>query len=191
MIEWSGYKYDPISGVPTDNCIQQYYFTSPYFRNRDGGINIDWYPEDNRFGDDNFVVNVHADIIDTNATRPSIYSIDRAVGLYIPKSNWWQYVTKDPDLNGYKSFSIFNPYEKVLADFNALSFNKQNSEGSESSNWKLVLYPRLVKQNRVNVGTNLDKIYTGEWSMDLCILSEGVGKIANMVGKAYIGYYQS
>lgn len=191
MIEWSGYKYDPLPGVPTDSCIQQYYFTSPYFRNRDGGINIDWYPEENRFGDDNFVVNVHADIIDTNAGRPSIYSIDKAIGLYIPKSNWWQYVTYDPDTNGYKSFAIFNPYENVLADFNSLDFAKQNSNGAESANWKLVLYPRLIKQNRVNVGTNLDKIYTGEWSLDLCILSEGVGKIANMVGKAYIGYYQS
>lgn len=192
MIEWSGYKYDPLEGVPTDSCIQQYYFTSPYFRNRDGGINIDWYPESDRFGDDNFVVNVHADIIDTNATRPSIYSIDKAVGLYIPKSNWWQYVTRDSSTtDGYKSFAIFNPYENVLADFNSLEFAKQNSSGSESANWKLVLYPRLIKQNRVNVGTNLDKIYTGEWSLDLCILSEGVGKIANMIGKAYIGYYQS
>ena len=137
-------------------------------------------------------MNVHADIIDTNATRPSIYSIDKAVGLYIPKSNWWQYATTDQGSNsGYRSFAIFNPYENVLADFNSLDFSKQNSNGSESANWKLVLYPRLIKQNRVNVGTNLDKIYTGEWSLDLCILSEGVGKIANMVGKAYIGYYQS
>ena len=190
MIEWSGYAYDPSMTVPTVNAIQKYYFTSPYFRNRDGGINIDWYPESDRFGDDNFIVNVHADIIDSNATLPSIYSINKSVGLYIPKSKWWQYAT-DPDNNGYKSFAIYTPYEQVITDLNSLSFSKQNSNGIDSASWKLVLYPRLVKQQRVPVGTNLEKIYTGEWSLDLCIVSEGVGKIANMVGKAYISYYQS
>lgn len=190
VIEWSGYVYDPSSMVPTSNAIQQYYFTSPYFRNRDGGINIDWYPENDRFGDDNFIVKVHADIIDSNATLPSIYTIDKSVGLYIPKSKWWQYAT-DPDSNGYKSFSIFTPYENVIDDFNSVSFGKQNPNGADNAYWKMVLYPRLVKQRRVSVGTNLEKIYTGEWSLDLCIVSEGVGKIANMVGKAYIGYYQS
>jgi hypothetical protein len=190
MIEWSGYVYDPSTTIPTANAIQQYYFTSPYFRNRDGGVNIDWYPENDRFGDDNFIVKVHADLIDTNATSPSIYSIDKSIGLYIPKSNWWQYAT-DANTDGYKSFSIFNPYENVISDFNSISFDKQNSAGSDTANWKLVLYPRLIKQNRVTVGSNLEKIYSGEWSLDLCILSEGVGKVANMVGKAYIGYYQS
>lgn len=190
IIEWSGYAYDPSLSVPTASAIQQYYFTSPYFRNRDGGINIDWYPEDDRFGDDNFVVQVRADIIDTNASYPSIYSIDKSIGLYIPKSKWWQYVTPS-DTNGYKSFALYNPYENVIGDFNSLDFNKQNYAGTENASWKMVLYPRLIKQRRVQVGTNLEKIYTGEWSLDLCIVSEGVGKIANMVGKAYIGYYQS
>jgi hypothetical protein len=187
IMEWSGYKYNP---SPTHNALQRYYFTSPYFRNRDGGINIDWFPEGDRFGDDNFIVKVHADLIDSNAASPSIYSIDKAIGLYIPKSSWWQYAS-DVDSLGYKSFALYNPYEKVIADFNTLSFNKQNASGEESASWKLALYPRLIKQRRVSVGTNLDMIYTGEWSLDLCIVSEGIGKVANLIGKAYIGYYQS
>lgn len=190
IIEWSGYKYDPSIIVPTTSAITKYYFTSPYFRNRDGGINIDWYPEGNRFGDDNFVIKVQADIIDTNAAFPSIYSVDKAIGLYIPKNNWWQYVTS-ADTNGYKSFSLYTPYENIIANFNSVPFIKQNNNGTETSDWKMVLYPRLIKQYRVPVGTNLEKIYSGEWSLDLCIVSEGIGKIANMVGKTYIGYYQS
>jgi hypothetical protein len=177
--------------VPTTSAITKYYFTSPYFRNRDGGINIDWYPEGNRFGDDNFVIKVQADIIDTNAAFPSIYSVDKAIGLYIPKSNWWQYATS-ADNNGYKSFSLYTPYERVIKDFNSITFGKQNADnGAETADWKMVLYPRLIKQNRIHVGTNLEKIYSGEWSLDLCIVSEGIGKVANMVGKTYIGYYQS
>jgi len=190
IIEWSGYAYDPSPVVPTASAIQKYYFTSPFFRNRDNGISIDWFPENDRFGDDNFIIKVQADIVDTNATSPSIYSIDKSVGLYIPKSNWWQYVFP-ADTNGYKSFSLYTPYEKVIADFNSIPFTKQNAGGVETAAWKMVLYPRLIKQNRVHVGTNLEKIYSGEWSLDLCIVSEGIGKVANMIGKTYIGYYQS
>jgi len=191
-IEWSGYNYDPIDGIPAASVINKYYFTSPYFRNRDGGVNIDWYPEGNRYGVDNFIVNVRADFIDTNASAPSIYSIDKAVGLYIPKSMWWQYTTEISDDNGYKSTALFTPYENVIQDFNSIPFDWQNKQnGAEFVSWKVVLYPRLVKQNRVHVGTNLEQIYSGEWSLDLCILPEGTGKMANLIGKTYIGYYQS
>ena len=188
VIEWTGSTFNPIPDV---SCIQQYYFTSPYFRNRDGGINVDWFPEDDRFGDDNFVVHVRADFVNTEASTPTLYSIDKAVGLYIPKSAWWQYLTPETDSNGYKSYAIFYPYENIIRGMNTLNFSRQNPYVEEVDGWKLALYPRLIKQRRVTVGSNLDKIYTGEWSMDLCIVSEEVGKIANMVGKLELSYFQS
>jgi hypothetical protein len=187
MIEWTGSKFNP---DPVESCIQQYYFTSPYFRNRDGGINVDWFPEVNRFGDDNFVAHVRADFVNTDASSPTIYSIDKSIGLYIPKSAWWQYLASQ-DENGYQSFAIYYPFENIVSGFNAVNFSRQNPTIEEVEGWKLVLYPRLIKQRRVTVGSNLDKIYTGEWSLDLCIISEDVGKIANMVGKLAISYFQS
>lgn len=188
VIQWSGYFYSPSAPVTT-STIQQYYFTSSYFRNRDGGINIDWYPESERFGDDNLIAHVRADLVDTDTISPTIYSIDESIGLYIAKSKWWQYYT-DPDTNGYKSVALYYPYENVVNDFNSISLGNQNT-GTEVVTWKLGLFPRLIKQTRVQVGTNLDELYTGEWSMDLCILPTVVGKVANMVGNLEISYFQS
>lgn len=189
IIEWSGYKFDTSPSVPTESAIQSYYFTSAYFRNRDGGINVDWYPEEERFADDNFLFNIRADIINANASIPTVYTIDKSIGIYIPRSDWWQYV-KPTDTSGYKSYALYYPYENVIDEFNISTFSEQYT-GSETSTWKVVLYPRLVKQTRVNVGTNQDKLYTGEWSMDICLLTTAVGKAANIIGKSYISYYQS
>lgn len=192
-IEWSGYFYDPSSGYPSFDCIQKYYFTSPYFRNREGGMIVDWFPEDGRFGDDNFTVHVEATIIDTNPKSPSIFSINKSLGIYIPKSKWLQYAPKRPDNNNYKSFSIFYPFENVIEGFNCIYLDVQyaGDEASSTGGWMLAIYPRLVKQSRVNVGEHLEKLYIGEWSLDVCLIPRNIGKIANLIGKMYISYYQS
>jgi hypothetical protein len=191
-IEWSGYFYDPVNVIPSSDCIQKYYFTSPYFRNREGGTIIDWYPEDNRFGDDNFTVHVEATIIDTNPKAPTIYTINKSLGIYIPKSKWLQYAPREYDSNKYKSFSIFYPYENVIENFNSIPFEIQYAgEEAFMAGWKLVIYPRLLRQRRIPIGEHLEKLYVGEWSLDLCIVPENIGKIANLIGKLYISYYQS
>jgi hypothetical protein len=192
IIEWSGFKYTG-SSTPTANPIQTYYFTSEFFRNRDGGINIDWFAEGDRFGDDNLIVRVTADFVDTNPDHPTIYKVDKSLGIYIPKSAWYWYYSDSQDANGYRSFSLFYPYEKVTDTFNILSFDKQTSYEDDFGDpgWKLAIYPRLIKQTRVPVGTNLDKLYRGEWSMDVVLVPERTGRVANLVGKSYISYMQS
>lgn len=192
IIEWSGFKYTG-SSTPTANPIQTYYFTSEFFRNRDGGINIDWFAEGDRFGDDNLIVRVTADFVDTNPDHPTIYKVDKSLGIYIPKSAWYWYYDDKPDANGYRSFSLFYPYEETTDTFNILSFDKQTSYADDFGDpgWKLAIYPRLIKQTRVPVGTNLDKLYRGEWSMDVVLVPERTGRVANLVGKSYISYMQS
>lgn len=191
VIEWSGYFYHPVSIVPSFDCIQKYYFTSPYFRNREGGSVIDWFSGDIRFGDDNFVVQIEATLVDTNTKIPTIYTVNKSLGIYIPKSKWLQYAPIVYDDNGYKSLVIFYPYENIIDYFNSVSLEVQYAgEDAYISPWKLVIYPRLVRQRRIPIGEHLEKLYIGEWSLDVCIVPVNVGSIANLIGKLYIGYYQ-
>jgi hypothetical protein len=191
--EWSGYRYEPGSTPTTDSVIQQYYFSSPYFRNRDSGITIDWFPENDRFGDDNFVVKIDGTFTDSDPVTPSMFSFKKPICLYIKKSAWWQYYKQDTTDTNYRSFAIFYPYEHVTQTLNINDIVRETSySGSYTEpNWKISIYPRLTKQSRVTVGNNQDKLYTGEWSMDLVLLPESTGRVANLVGDMAIGYYQS
>jgi hypothetical protein len=201
FIEWQGYKYDPLTTF-TDSAIQAYYFQSPYFRNRDGGQTLDWFPGNSRFGDDNLIVKVEGSLTDTNSDIPSIYTIGSgtnsgALGLYIPKSSWQQYGTPigEAAQTGYRSFALYYPYDNRVNNLNVMSFNVNNISSANpytTPGWKLAVYPRLIKQTRVPVGTNYDKIYRGEWDLDLVILPDyAPGRVANMVGKLRISYMQS
>jgi hypothetical protein len=89
--------------------------------------------------------------------------------------------------------TLYYPYDEAIDTFNKGSFTKQTSYADSfgAPDWKLALYPRLVKQTRVPVGTNYDKLYRGEWDVDVVMLPENTGRCANLVGKLYISYMQS
>jgi hypothetical protein len=195
-IEWTGYAYDP-EGDITGSVIQQYYFESPYFRNRNKGSQINWMPGDARFGDDNFVLRVTADIIDTHKRNMNIFSVDAPIGLYIPVDAWMQYgkvATGDPN---YRSFALWYPYENVVNTLNIRDFTKETNIGGgfNENGWRVGLYPRFVKQRRVpfddSVRSNTERMYQGEWDLDLVIFPPKTGRCSNMIGKMYISYVQS
>lgn len=189
-VQWAGYKFSPSD--TSVSMIQSYYLTSPYFRNSSGGQTIDWFSGSSHSGDDNIVVRVTGDIVDTSVIYPNLYKVDQPLCLYIPKDNWWQYHL-DNATTGYTSFALFYPYENVISGLNIGSFDRQvvpYPEGVPTPAWKVAVCPRLIQQNRTPTGTNLDKLYTGQWDLDLVILPEGAGRCADLVGKLYVSYVQ-
>lgn len=199
-IEWTGYAYDP-SGVIT-GVIQEYYLESPYFRNRDGGTVIDWMPGENRFGDDNLLVRVTGDLIDDHPSDPNIYGMDQVLSIYIPRDKWFfaDYeilgITPRQLETGYRSFMLFYPYENIISNLNLVDFNKKRAGYSGyDAEWQIALYPRLVKQRRLpfdqTTGSNVERMYQGEWDLDLVIYPKNIGRCANMIGKLYISYMQA
>jgi hypothetical protein len=192
-IQWSGYIYDPGTSPTVNSVIQQYSFTSSFFRNRDNGITVDWFPENDRFGDDNFVIKVSGTFTDSDPGTPTIFTFIKPLCIYIKKSDWWQYYKRDTADANYTSFAIFYPYEHITKTMNIYDVVSVSSYSGAYSDpgWKLAIYPRLVEQRRVVVGNNNDKLYEGDWSMDLCLISEQTGRIANLVGDLQISYFQS
>jgi len=194
-IEWSGYKYDP-DNLTTD-VIQSYYFESPYFRNRNGGTVINWMPGETRFGDDNLLVRVTCDLVDTNTSAPTIFNLDAPLGVYVPINSWFQYAPNADSSTGYRSFVVFNPYENALQNLNITNFIKRTDLCGQFSNqsWKMAMYPRLIRQTRVpfdpEVQSNQDRMYQGQWNIDVVLFPPAIGRCANMVGKLYISFMQS
>lgn len=195
-ITWTGYAYDP-SPVTIDNMdvIQSYEFESAYFRDRNGGSTINWMPGA-RFGDENFQVRVQGSLIDTHPDFPRMYTVDTSVAIYVPKTKWWGWGigTEGSD---YRSFVLYYPYECVLNKFNMVGWTQQTLCGgfTPSSEWEIALYPRLTKQTRLpfdtTAGSNLERMYSGEWDLDLVIYPKVIGRCANLTGKLYISYVQS
>lgn len=210
-VEWTGYAYDPerpitdqppVYNVDQDAVIQSYYFESPYFRNRDGGSVINWMPGDGRFGDENLIVQVEGDIIDIHATYPNMYRVNTAVALYIPKDSWLGYGATAADytslLSDYRTFIEWYPVENVSVNLNAVDWTNQTLCGGgfqPYSEWKLGLYPRLKKQTRLpfdtSAGSNAERMYQGEWDMDLVIYPTAIGRCSNLIGELYVSYMQS
>jgi len=195
-IEWTGYAYDPSPiHINADDVIQSYTFESPYFRNRDGGSVINWMPG-SRFGDENFIVHIEGNLIDTHPDFPAIYNVEGNLAVYIPKVNWRGY--GPTATNGdYRSFVLWYPYENVTENFNYLNVTQQTLCGGyiPVASWKAAIYPRLVKQTRLpfdtSAGSNLERMYNGEWDLNVAIFPESVGRLANLTGRLYISYVQS
>ncbi|GAF78481.1 unnamed protein product, partial [marine sediment metagenome] len=140
-VEWTGYAYDPNSDR-TGSEIQRYVFESPYFRNRNGSSQINWMPGDTRFGDENLVVRVTGDLIDTHPSSPDIFKLDAPLSIYIPKTAWMEYGPEMVTTEGYRSFVVFYPYENVINNLNVYDFtNQTNLCGFVSQAWRLGIYP--------------------------------------------------
>lgn len=182
IIEWSGY----VSGSPLGDCIKSYTFESPYFRNELGGVSIDWssglHP--------NATVRVEATVIDTEGSAPTMYSVNRSLSIFLSKDKWEQHGIEK---GSYKNYVLYYPFENIDTKRNAVSFVKFDDQGQNSFDpgWKLALFPRLVKQSRIPVGSAKDYNYRGEWNLDLVILPERDGVSSNLIGKLYIGYNQA
>jgi hypothetical protein len=190
---WIGYAFDPPSALDENNTIQAYEFESPYFRDRNGGSVISWMPG-SRFGDDNFVVRVQGNLIDTHPDFPSMFTVDGCLAVYIPKGKWWGYGLAP--VSSYRSFTLWYPYENVINSFNNLNMTQQTlCGGFVGAEWKVGLYPRLVKQTRLPFGTSAgssqDRMYVGEWDLDVIVYPVSTGRCANMTGKLYISYVQT
>jgi len=194
-ISWAGYAYDNPTSINPQDVIQSYELESPYFRNRNGGSTINWMPG-SRFGDENFVVHVEGTLIDTHPDFPAIYSVEGNLGIYIPKNKWIGY-GKDYVSSNYKSYVLWYPYENVTNSFNMLTIQQQTTCGGyvPVASWKMGLFPRLVKQTRLpfdsSAGSNLERMYQGEWDLDVVIFPEVTGRCANLIGKLYISYVQT
>jgi hypothetical protein len=195
--QWTGYAYDPTGVIDERNTIQSYEFESAYFRDRNGGSIINWMPGA-RFGDDNFVVRIQGNLIDTHPDFPAMYAVDGCLAVYIPKSKWFGYGTDDGQPSTeYRSFVLWYPYESVLTNFNTLPMVQQTLCGGFSpvADWKVGLYPRLVKQTRLpfdtSAGSNQERMYIGEWDLDVVVFPAIIGRCANLTGQLYISYVQS
>lgn len=193
---WTGWLYDPDGGVT--EVLQGYYFDSPYFRNKTKGTTIDWFPGGNRSGAINLLARVRVDLTDNNPTKPNIMTMDEAVGLYLDPSIWWQYGTDYGAIGagGYRSFALFTPYELAVDRFNLATLtNKTQQSGGYELEWKLGVFPRLLKQRRMPFFTsstnNNERLYEGEWSLDLVLFPTREGRCDNMVGKVEISYMSS
>lgn len=190
---WIGYAYDPTSVLNGNNTIQSYEFESPYFRDRNGGSVISWMPG-SRFGDDNFIVRIQGNLIDTHPDFPSMFTVDGCLAVYIPKDKWWGYGLTP--VSSYRSFTLWYPYENIINSFNSLNMTQQTlCGGFIGAAWKVGLYPRLVKQTRLpfdtSAGSNQERMYIGEWDLDVVVYPVSTGRCANMTGKLYISYVQS
>lgn len=195
-IQWTGYAYDPSPvHLSPMNVIQSYEFESPYFRDRNGGSAINWMPG-SRFGDENFIVRVQGNLIDTHPDFPAMYEVDKCLAVYIPKSKWLGW-SVGGDTAGYLSFVLAYPYELTTNSFNMLDMTQQTLCGgfAPTALWQVGLYPRLVKQTRLpfdtTAGSNLERMYIGEWDLDVVIFPKVVGRCANLTGKLYISYVQT
>jgi len=194
-ITWIGYAYDPYPGhYDPQNVIQSYIFESNYFRNKNGDATIDWMPV-TRYGDENYIAHVEANIVDTHPSVPAIYSIEANVGIYLPKSNWWGYRNADPAVQpnpDYASFALYYPVEKVISSFNYFNLTMQTTTSggyTPSAEWRLALYPRLVQQTRLPY-TAQTKMYRGIYDLDLVLFPVSIGRCSNLTGKLYISCMQ-
>jgi hypothetical protein len=183
VMEWKGYVSDP--GDDRTLEISKYEFTTNYFRGNGGSYTINWLNGLSRYGDENRIVHVEGSIVNTDTGIPTIYTINKTLGLYIPLTSWWQ--AKAISLTApYKNFVLYYPWETVQDKFNVMSFSEQVS--GADSDWKLGVYPRLIQQSSAYLGT--DKVYTATWSLDLVILPLNDGLISNLIGKLYINFDQ-
>ena len=184
VMEWKGYVSDP--GDDRTLEISKYEFTTNYFRGNGGSYTINWLNGLSRYGDENRIVHVEGSIVNTDTGIPTIYTINKTLGLYIPLTSWWQAAKAISLTAPYKNFVLYYPWETVQDKFNVMSFSEQVS--GADSDWKLGVYPRLIQQSSAYLGT--DKVYTATWSLDLIVLPLNDGLISNLIGKLYINFDQ-
>jgi hypothetical protein len=178
------------------NIVQNYEFESRYFRNKSGGSIINWLPSSGgvtsaRFGDENLLAKVEADIIGTNPDRPDIYHLDKPIAIFLPLTSWERYCIRYPDTANSYTYSLYYPVEYVIQNFTKLDFEKQTSFSTEGDTWYLGLYPELNNITSVAFSdSNSDRLYRAEWDLNLVVYSEEIGKCSNLIGNINVSYMQ-
>jgi hypothetical protein len=186
VMEWKGFVNDPVPDRTLE--VTKYEFSSNYFRGNGGSPVINWINGAGRYGDENRLVHVDGSIINADTGTPTIYTINKTLGIYIPLTSWWSAKVDSTALvANYRSFVVYYPYENVNGNMNVMRFTNQITD-LPTDDWKLALYPRLIQQDSIESGT--DKVYTGTWSLDLIVVPENSGLIANMAGRLYVNYDQ-
>ena len=198
---WTGYR--PSNSIPSvvntiipiSSIVQSYKFTSNYFRGVNNSSEMDWMPGNATTNVNNFIVHIEGSAVNTSVSESTteIYTIDQCLHLYIPLSKWTAVCKGDQPNTKYESLAPYYRWEDRSPKLNVVDFYDQTSTGVQIANpgvWKAAIYPRLISQTRTTSGVGDYKTYSGTWSLDLVLLPDGSRELGNLVGKAYISYFQ-
>lgn len=178
------------------SIVQTYEFESRYFRNKSGGSIINWLPStggasSSRFGDENLLAKVEADIIGTNPDRPEIYHLDKPIAIFLPLTSWERYCIQYPDTASSYTYSLYYPVDYVIQNFTKLDFERQTNFDANPAIWYLGLYPELNNITSIAFAdSNSDRLYRAEWDLNLVVYSETIGKCSNLIGNINVSYMQ-
>jgi len=179
--------------------VQSYEFESRYFRNKNGGSIINWLPSSSgsssRFGDENLIAKVEADLIGTHPNRPEIYHIDKPIAVFLPLDVWERYCIRYPDASDAYTYSLYYPKENLIDNLNRAKFEQltsfSNTDGTPEDEWFLTLYPQLNNVTSVAfAGSNSDRLYRAEWDLNIIVYSKIYGKCSNLIGNINVSYMQ-
>jgi len=218
-IQWVGYAVMAIGGddfvisnsdsnrIPS-NVIQSYEFESPYFTNRAGGSTINWMPG-KRFGDENLIAHVQVDLVGTHPGQfcgsagkiyvPDIYSTNSPVSIYVPMDSWERFCVNENILSGTTagySYLLYYKHEKAINNFTRITLARKTGDtnspyGPAYETWYIGIMPRINNQKRISyANSNTDKLFIGEWDLDLIMYPEAIGRCSNMIGQMYVSYMQ-
>jgi hypothetical protein len=135
------------------------------------------------------VVKIEGNLIDTSVSNTRIYRLDQCLHLYISLDKWTAVCKGGQTNTDRESIVPFYRWEDRVPKLNVVDFYDQ-TETVNPVSWKAAIYPRLIKQSRETSGAD-NKLYTGEWSLDVVLLPDGRGELGNLTGKLYISYFQS
>jgi len=219
-VQWVGYVVQDISGTDfsisndvayrtaPNSVIQSYEFESPYFRNRSGGSIINWMPG-RRFGDENLIAHIQLDLVGTYPGQfcgsigqifvPDIYSTNAPVSIYVPMDSWERFCINEQTISSTTaaySYLLYYKHEKAINNFTRVTLERK-TDGTNSpynpvfETWYVGIMPRINNQKRVNYeNSNTDKLFIGEWDLDLVMYPEAIGRCSNMIGQMYVSYMQ-
>jgi hypothetical protein len=184
--------------------IQTYEFDSPYFKDRDGGSVINWFPDSQTTTSNNYLAKLDLSLIDDkksfgttidgNQEGPQIYNMDQTLWVYLPLNSWDTYRVNEglpSDTSGFYKIYIANRYFNRLNDQNSILMDMQNpnTDSQTDKKWYVSVFPRFKKVTRTAVDVTEDQ-YDAEWELNLVAYPEGNGTVSDFVGKMFINNYK-
>jgi hypothetical protein len=182
--------------------VQSYQFDTPYFKDRDKGSVVDWFPDAQTTTSNNFVATVDLSLIDdkksfwngdktAQTAGPQIYNVNRPLWIYIPLSSWTHYkVWEDNIAGGFYTIYLANRWIHVLENQNIVDLSKfVDSSITTDQEWKLGVFPRFKRVTKTTIDLTEDQ-YDAEWELELIVFPEGTGTVSDLNGRMFINYYQ-
>lgn len=199
QIEWTGLRNNVNQLTDVSSVIQSYKLNSPYLRDKLFSNTIDWYPEENRFLDENMLVHVKCSAIDSMRIPafPQMYFLNKPLWIYIPLSKW-KFFRMTNELNeNFDTYTIYYPFVNVLEGLNLHSFDRTGELVNEGKNWRIAIYPRFISQTLNAISVSGERLYSGEWSLDVVMFpgqaedgEDSYAQISNVIGNLYIPYIE-